>query len=136
MKDRRTTQQIYYDIMSAIMNEQETSDKSVKITRVQLKSKLSFDKIKSHIQTMIQYDLMEDECTITQKGYVFYKEFHEIQILINRLQNKLQIPIRAPIPKNITITLDMIHHVRELVTFLEDQLIPSNTPINMQQIMK
>jgi len=52
MRERRTIQQMYYDIITVIMDQNQGGE-PLKITRIQLASKISFDKLKDHIQTMI-----------------------------------------------------------------------------------
>ncbi len=79
MKERRSKLQIYSDILNAINNESQNDD--VKITRIQLSSKMSFDKIKQYIIDLEKYGLIESQSglKITDKGRLFMKNTELIQ---------------------------------------------------------
>ena len=71
MKERRSKLQIYADILNSINNESQYDD--VKITRVQLSSKMSFEKVKQHVAHLEKYRLIESKTglKITNKGRSF-----------------------------------------------------------------
>lgn len=73
MRERRTNQQIYVDILSSI--EIELRDGNIKLTRIQLASKLSYDKVKKHLLALEKYGLVEHKpvIKITKKGQSFKK---------------------------------------------------------------
>ena len=73
LKERRTKQEIYVDILNSI--EIESSGGDVKLTRIQLASKLSYDKVKKHLTVLEKYGLAERKPVIkvTEKGKLFKK---------------------------------------------------------------
>lgn len=79
MKERRTKQEIYLDILNSISNS--ASGDSVKLTRVQLASKLSYDKAKEHLTFLVKYGLVESKpvIKITDKGRSFMNDFEELR---------------------------------------------------------
>lgn len=79
MKERRSKLQIYADILNSINNESSRDD--VKITRVQLSSKMSFEKVKKCIVYLEKYHLIETNqgMQITNKGRKFMDDSEEIQ---------------------------------------------------------
>ena len=78
MKERRTKQEIYVDILNSINND--VRDGEIKLTRIQLASKLSYDKAKEHLAVLEKYGLVERKpvIKITQKGRTFMNESHDL----------------------------------------------------------
>ena len=134
MKERRTLQQMYYDILTSIMAG--NSSGKIKITHIQLGAKLSFDKIKLHLKTMTEYKLIDHNFVITKKGYNFYKEFTQLVTKVNDLQNTLQIPMNVPGPDNIGLDDDALRNILASVKVLENEIKLIQEKTKMQIAMK
>lgn len=78
MKERRTKQQIYSDILYVISN---STDNDLKLTSIQLSSKLAYNKVKDHITYLEKYGLVESKSgyRITSKGRLFLENSVSIQ---------------------------------------------------------
>lgn len=79
MKERRSKLQIYADILNSINNESQNEE--IKITRVQLSSKMSFEKVKQYITHLEKYQLVKSKSglKITNKGRSFMENSEKIQ---------------------------------------------------------
>ena len=136
MKERRTTQQIYYDILAAIMKECNGDEEPIKVTKIQLRAKLAFDKIKEHLGVMMKYKLIKKNYTITEKGFSYYKEFTNILFQVTRLQDRLHMPMNVPNADKSKVTLDALQHISEIAEVLSQQAELSKQYVIMQQEMK
>lgn len=88
MKERRNKQQIYADILNSINDESDHDD--VKVTRVQLSSKLSYDKLKIYLHELDKFRLIELKpiIKVTIKGNSFVNDSFHITDNIKKL-NKI-----------------------------------------------
>ena len=123
MKERRNKQQIYADILNSINNESQDND--IKITRVQLSSKLSYDKLQKYLIELKKYNLIElkPKTKVTKKGQLFVidsyhmsdnlKKLNHAYLLDNSSFNKQlfdNISQKSEIEKNMSNTDQNIDH--------------------------
>ncbi len=137
MKERRTLQQIYYDILTAIMKENDNDTQRIRITSIQLSSNLAFDKCKEHINSMIKYNLIEKEnLCITKKGYSFYEAFTKIIMQVNQIQAIFSGSVVVPAPNNTKVTTDALDYIEQVNEVLENQVKLSQQWVKFQKEMK
>ena len=84
MKERRLLQQIYYDILQSILRIN-TSVKPTKLTTIQAGSNLAYDKLKQHVNSLIRYNLLTKDYTITKKGYCYIESFTQWLVKFNQI---------------------------------------------------
>ena len=133
MKERRTLQQIYYDILSAIMQENDNETQKLRFTNIQLSSKISYDKCKEHIKSMKKYDLIKENLCITVKGYNFYEAFTNIIIQVNQLQSLFDCNVRVPAPDESKVTTYALDYIQQLTAVLENQVKLSKEWLKFQR---
>lgn len=77
LKERRTKQQIYTDILNSINN---SSDEDLKITNIQLLSKLSYDKVKIRLDELEKCKLIQynPKIQVTERGKLFIHDSNEL----------------------------------------------------------
>ena len=82
-KERRTLIQLYFDIISAIFEEEMDND-SISPTRIQFKCNTSYDKLAKYLEEMNTRQILEKEkaIKITEKGMKFHKDYAKINELI------------------------------------------------------
>ena len=72
-KERRTRIQLYFDIISAIFEEEMDND-SISPTRIQFKCNTSYDKLTRYLEEMKNKEIIEsNEIKVTDKGRQFTK---------------------------------------------------------------
>jgi predicted transcriptional regulator len=84
LSKRRDKLQIYYDILSAIKNEN-TIYVSIKPTRLQYESNLSYSKLMSYIEELMLKGFIvnkQDKILISEKGYAFITNYSRLLDLI------------------------------------------------------
>ena len=82
-KERRSKIQLYYDIVSAIVEDSQNND-AVSPTRIQFKCNTSYDKLTKYLEEMKERQIIEKEKTIkvTDKGMKFHQDYSKINELI------------------------------------------------------
>ena len=84
-KERRTRIQLYFDIISAIFEEEMDND-SISPTRIQFKCNTSYDKLTRYLEEMKNKEIIEsNEIKVTDKGRQFHKDYSKINDLIQEL---------------------------------------------------
>jgi predicted transcriptional regulator len=84
-KERRTRIQLYFDIISAIFEEEMDNDK-ISPTRIQFKCNTSYDKLTKYLEEMKNKDIIDsDKIKVTDKGRQFHKDYSKINELIQEL---------------------------------------------------
>ena len=84
-KERRTRIQLYFDIISAIF-EEEMDNETISPTRIQFKCNTSYDKLTKYLEEMKNKEIIEDnEIKVTEKGKQFHKDYSKINELIQEL---------------------------------------------------
>lgn len=87
-KPKRTMMEIYYDILTGIEREK-TVTGTVKRTRVQQHSNLSYDKFSRYLQEMSQRGLVQlNPLSITEKGRQFQRDCGRIQQFMSEIGAK------------------------------------------------
>ena len=91
-KDRRSKIQIFFDIVSAIIDDTQNNE-SVSPTRIQFKCNTSYDKLTKYLEEMEKKEIIQREksIAITDKGMQFHKDYSRINELINNLNQKLMV---------------------------------------------
>jgi len=117
MKPRRTQATIFYDLLVAIKQEQVYGE--IKLTRVQLHSKLSYEKMQSHLQIMYELRLINHTKTphITSHGYNYMKDFAEMQLQAFKMSQKYNFDIEPP---QVGTTLDHMEFILNVAGTLKD----------------
>ncbi len=84
-KERRTRIQLYFDIISAIFEEEMDND-NISPTRIQFKCNTSYDKLTKYLEEMKSKEIIDnDEIKVTEKGKQFHKDYSKINDLIQEL---------------------------------------------------
>ena len=84
-KERRTRIQLYFDIISAIFEEEIDND-SISPTRIQFKCNTSYDKLTKYLEEMKNKEIIDKEhIKVTDKGKQFHKDYSKINDLIQEL---------------------------------------------------
>ena len=88
-KDRRSKIQIFFDIVSAIIDDTQNNE-SVSPTRIQFKCNTSYDKLTKYLEEMEKKEIIQREksIVITDKGMQFHKDYSRINELINEINKK------------------------------------------------
>ena len=86
VKERRTRIQLYFDIISAIFDEEIDNDK-ISPTRIQFKCNTSYDKLTKYLEEMKNKKIIEKDgqIKVTEKGKQFHKDYSKINELIQEL---------------------------------------------------
>ena len=82
-KERRSKIQLYYDIVSAIVEDSQNND-AVSPTRIQFKCNTSYDKLTKYLEEMkVRQIIAQDKSIrITDKGMKFHDDYSKINELI------------------------------------------------------
>ena len=88
-KDRRSKIQIFFDIVSAIIDDTQNNE-SISPTRIQFKCNTSYDKLTKYLEEMEKKEIIQREksIAITDKGMQFHKDYSRINKLINEINKK------------------------------------------------
>jgi predicted transcriptional regulator len=84
LSKRRNKLQIYYDILSAIRNEN-VIDVGIKPTRLQYESNLSYNKLINYIEELMLKGFIvnkQDKILISEKGYAFLTNYSRLLDLV------------------------------------------------------
>ena len=89
VKDRRSKIQIFFDIVSAIIDDKQNNE-SISPTRIQFKCNTSYDKLTKYLEEMEKKEIIQREksIAITDKGMLFHKDYSRINELINEINKK------------------------------------------------
>ena len=85
-KEKRTRIQLYFDIISAILQEDEISH-----TRIQFKCHTSYDKLMKYLDDMEKRQIIQKNGSIgvTEKGKKFHKDYTKINELIEQVSKQI-----------------------------------------------
>ena len=91
-KDRRSKIQIFFDIVTAIIDDTQNNE-YISPTRIQFKCNTSYDKLTKYLEEMEKKEIIQKEksISVTEKGMQFHKDYSRINELINRLNQKLMV---------------------------------------------
>ena len=83
---RRDKMKIYGDLLS-ILNAESRSTEKIVLTRVQVKLKVPFDRLKSYISDLADLELIEDKVSykLTEKGKQYLNEYMTILDFMERM---------------------------------------------------
>ncbi len=83
---RRDKMKIYGDLLSTLDAERGFTDKIV-LTRIQVKMKVPFDRLKSYLSDLEDLDLIEDQTSygLTEKGKQYLNEYRAILDFMERM---------------------------------------------------
>jgi len=86
VKDRRSKIQIFFDIVTAIIDDTQNNE-YVSPTRIQFKCNTSYDKLTKYLEEMEKKEIIQKEksISVTEKGMQFHKDYSRINELINEL---------------------------------------------------
>jgi|ETNmetMinimDraft_1059919.scaffolds.fasta_scaffold00399_9 predicted transcriptional regulator len=90
-KERRSKIQLYYDIISAIVEDSQNND-NVSPTRIQFKCNTSYDKLAKYLEEMKARQILEKEqfIKVTEKGMKFHQDYSKINELILEISNDIK----------------------------------------------
>lgn len=117
MNERRTLQQIYCDLLTALMKEQQ---RKISVTRVQGRCNLAYDKTMEHLSKMQEDGLITGNYTITHKGYSFHSEYKLIIDQVNKLANSMNLDIFPPTATIKNITVEMVNKITQMNSILKE----------------
>ena len=91
-KDRRSKIQIFFDIVTAIIDDTQNNE-YISPTRIQFKCNTSYDKLTKYLEEMEKKEIIQKErsISVTEKGMQFHKDYSRINELINKLNQKLTV---------------------------------------------
>lgn len=115
MKERRTKEQIYYDIITAI---NELTPSNCKPTKLQQTAGLQYDRIMEHLKSMRTYNLIDSKYNITMKGNAFYHHWTTVIGQVYNVSQLLGYVVVAPGAKKVTI--DQMEKIKECNKMLSD----------------
>lgn len=125
MKDRRAIPELYYDILQAIQRETDSFN-AIKITAVQLLSKMSFDKIKEHIADMDDLGLVSrDPLALTNKGRSYLCDYGSIKTdleMIKKMYNTINDNAWKEYPEKTTIPNPYANYTPEQIKDLHQTI--------------
>jgi len=86
-REKRTRIQLYFDIISAIIQEEDISP-----TRIQFKCNTSYDKLMKYLQEMEKREIIAKNGSIgvTEKGKKFHTDYSKINELIIDVSNQIK----------------------------------------------
>ena len=89
VKERRSKIQIFFDIVTAVIDDTQNNE-SISPTRIQIKCNTSYDKLTKYLEEMAKRGIIENEKSIavTEKGMQFHKDYSRINELINEMNKK------------------------------------------------
>jgi len=82
---RRDKLKIYGDLLSALYSESGTGN--IVLTKVQVKIKVPFDRLKTYITELVDLGLIEDETSLvlTKKGTQYLREYERVLDFMKRM---------------------------------------------------
>jgi predicted transcriptional regulator len=82
---RRDKLKIYGDLLAVL--DEETKSEKVVLTRVQVRIKVPFDRLKTYISELISLELIEAEPSLklTEKGKQYLKEYENVLDFMKRM---------------------------------------------------
>jgi predicted transcriptional regulator len=82
---RRDKMKIYYDVLSAIQSE--TRDGEIVLTRVQQRTNVPFDRLKTYISELAALGLIQSERSpqLTEKGDQYLAEYEKVLDFMKRM---------------------------------------------------
>ena len=85
-REKRTRIQLYFDIISAIIQEEDISP-----TRIQFKSNTTYDKLMKYLEEMQKREIIarNGSIDVTDKGKKFYTDYSKINDLISEISKTI-----------------------------------------------
>ena len=85
-REKRTRIQLYFDIISAIIQEEDISP-----TRIQFKCNTSYDKLMKYLEEMQKREIIAKDTSIvvTEKGKKFHTDYSKINDLISEISKQI-----------------------------------------------
>ena len=85
-REKRTRIQLYFDIISAIIQEEDISP-----TRIQFKCNTSYDKLMKYLEEMQKREIIarNGAIDVTDKGKKFYTDYSKINDLISEISKTI-----------------------------------------------
>ena len=85
-REKRTKIQLYFDIISAIIQEEDISP-----TRIQFKCNTSYDKLMKYLEEMQKREIIarNGSIDVTDKGKKFYTDYSKIKDLISEISKTI-----------------------------------------------
>ena len=87
-REKRTKIQLYFDIISAIIQEEDISP-----TRIQFKCNTSYDKLMKYLGEMEEREIISKNGSIdvTDKGKIFHSDYSKINDLISEISKSIRV---------------------------------------------
>ncbi len=87
-REKRTKIQLYFDIISAIIQEEDISP-----TRIQFKCNTSYDKLMKYLGEMEEREIISKNGSIdvTEKGKKFHSDYSKINDLISEISKSITV---------------------------------------------
>ena len=87
-REKRTRIQLYFDIISAIIQEEDISP-----TRIQFKCNTSYDKLMKYLEEMQRREIIAKNGSIgvTEKGKKFHSDYSKIHDLISEISKQITV---------------------------------------------
>jgi predicted transcriptional regulator len=85
-REKRTRIQLYFDIISAIME-----DEGISPTRIQFKCNTSYDKLMKYLEEMEKREIIKknNSIEVTDKGKKFHTDYSKINDLISEISKTI-----------------------------------------------
>ena len=88
VREKRTKIQLYFDIVSAVIQEEDISP-----TRIQFKCNTSYDKLMKYLEEMEKREIISKNGSIdvTEKGKKFHSDYSKINDLISEISKSITV---------------------------------------------
>jgi len=82
---RRDIMKIYCDVLSAVKSE--TNNGEIVLTRVQQRTNVPFDRLKTYMSELVALGLIQSECSpqLTEKGERYLAEYEKVLDFMKRM---------------------------------------------------
>ncbi len=82
---RRDKLKIYGDLLAVLYDEANTE--KIVLTRVQVRIKVPFDRLKTYISELKELELIQDEASLklTEKGKLYLREYEQVLDFMKRM---------------------------------------------------
>lgn len=121
---RRTSSTIIYDLLRAVQKENMVAsiqDETVKLTNVQLRAKISYDKAKDYLDMAIELGFVTQfsNPNLTPHGFDFIKDYQQLQSAALSFSDRFSLNKNCHNPP-IDVTTDYTQFILDIAQTLKD----------------
>lgn len=122
MKPRRSQSAIFYDLLLSIEMESTHAETQIRLTNIQLRAKIAYDKVKPYIQSMEEMGLITSVFNprVTQHGRNYMVDYLALQAKAYEMALKFKFTVGTPSLSETPITTDHVQFILELNNLMQD----------------